>query len=200
MVAGEGMGALDYNVSHSGDWVVLAGGEGGVGVDVMRTRDSRVDRLEEFFRLMDKQFTAGEWGAIRGREGRQEQLAMFFRHWTLKESYVKAVGSGLNLDLRSLNFRVARDEVEEGEVETGTRLLLESRAADWRFEESRLDEEHAVCVCSKEVEGGGRPFTELKVQQVLALFDSAEEETAVFRPADPAHFSLFAGKLGVKPF
>ena len=95
---------------------------------------------------------------------------------------------------------MARDEVEEGEVETGTRLLLEGRPAEWRFEESRLDEEHAVCVCSKEVEGGGRPFTELKVQQVLALFDSAEEETAVFRPADPAHFSLFSGKLGVKPF
>jgi phosphopantetheinyl transferase len=27
------------------------------------------------------------------------------RLWTLKESYVKAIGTGLNVDLRSIEFR-----------------------------------------------------------------------------------------------
>ena len=29
-----------------------------------------------------------------------------FRHWSLKESYVKAVGTGLNLDLRTIEFKL----------------------------------------------------------------------------------------------
>ena len=34
------------------------------------------------------------------------RMASFYRHWSLKESYVKAVGTGLNLDLQRLNFQV----------------------------------------------------------------------------------------------
>jgi len=29
-----------------------------------------------------------------------------FRHWCLKESYVKAVGTGLNLDLKTIEFKL----------------------------------------------------------------------------------------------
>ena len=100
----------DYNVSHAGDWVVLAAAEEArLGVDVMRTRDSRVERLEEFFRLMRRQFTEQEWVTINGgkEDSDKTRQERFFRHWTLKESYVKAVGTGLNIDLRTLNFKLS---------------------------------------------------------------------------------------------
>ena len=74
----------------------------------MRTRDSRIDRLEEFFSVMNRQFTEQEWTFIHGdMKSEEKQLERFFRNWTLKESYVKAIGTGLNLDLRSLNFKIA---------------------------------------------------------------------------------------------
>jgi 4'-phosphopantetheinyl transferase len=198
VVAG-GLG-IDYNVSHAGDWVVLAGGPGHhVGVDVMRTRDSRVDRLPEFFRLMQRQFTAAEWVAIKGPEGARteaEQLEAFFRHWTLKESYVKAVGTGLNIDLQTLDFRLGRVEVTG--VETGTRLVRDGRTTEWSFEESRLDSEHAVCVCSEaSEEEEARPFTVLSVPEVLAMFDHSGPP---LRPASPPDFSLYDGKARMKPF
>jgi phosphopantetheinyl transferase len=31
-----------------------------------------------------------------------------FRLWTLKESYVKAIGTGLTVDLRSIEFRLLK--------------------------------------------------------------------------------------------
>ena len=72
--------------------MVLAAGVGRVRVDVIKVVDIRVDRIEEFFRLMRRQFTDMEREAIRGKDGYTEQqhFSRSLRHWTLKESYVKA--------------------------------------------------------------------------------------------------------------
>ena len=190
------MGSVHYNVSHAGNWVVLAGGAGRLGVDLMQTKDSRVDRLDNFFRLMRGQFTAGEWLVIRSSEKTpEEQLAAFFRNWTLKESFVKAVGTGLNLDLQTLDFKV-ETELMQGKVEDRTKLVRDGKETSWRFEESFLDSEHVVSVCTEEEETIGQPFTVLTVPQLLAMFDNAEE----FRRKDPADFLLYNGKLKMKPF
>ena len=189
------MGSTNYNVSHAGNWVVLAGGAGRLGVDLMQTKDSRVDRLDNFFRLMRGQFTAGEWLAIRSSEKTpEEQLTAFFRNWTLKESFVKAVGTGLNLDLQTLDFKVEA-ELTQGNVEDRTKLVRDGKETSWRFEESFLDSDHVVTVCTEE-ETSGEPFTVLTVPQLLAMFDNAEE----FRRRDPADFLLYNGKLKMKPF
>jgi 4'-phosphopantetheinyl transferase len=88
----------------------------------MRLSDARHttdEKRREFFRLMRRQFTVDEWKQIENPtfDGADKmstisttlgdrQLAEFFRHWSLKESYVKAIGSGLNIDLQRLNFKV----------------------------------------------------------------------------------------------
>ena len=190
------MGSIHYNVSHAGNWVVLAGGAGRLGVDLMQTKDSRLDRLDNFFRLMRGQFTAAEWSVIRSNEKTpEEQLAAFFRNWTLKESYVKAVGTGLNLDLQTLDFKVEA-ELTKGKVEDRTKLVRDGNETSWRFEESFLDPEHVVSVCTEETDASGQPFTVLTVPQLLAMFDNAKE----FRRRDPADFLLYNGKLKMKPF
>ena len=86
----------------------------------MRLSDARhttEEKRREFFRLMRRQFTVDEWNQIERPtfDGADEmsatlgnrQLAAFYRHWSLKESYVKAIGSGLNIDLQRLNFKVS---------------------------------------------------------------------------------------------
>jgi 4'-phosphopantetheinyl transferase len=37
-------------------------------------------------------FTPKEWETIRGGATDQDQIDLFFVHWSLKESYIKAVG------------------------------------------------------------------------------------------------------------
>ena len=95
-----------------------------IGVDVMRLSDARhatPEKRREFFRLMRRQFTDDEWQQIKGdvdannaddasEDGQQDvggqQLAAFYRHWSLKESFVKATGSGLTVDLQKISFKV----------------------------------------------------------------------------------------------
>jgi len=222
-----GCDGWDYNVSHAGDWVVLAANKGIVGVDVMKLVDSRVDRVEEFFRLMRKQFTDKEWKIIKGSEDDpdKEKLARFFRHWALKESYVKAVGTGLNLDLRTLNFTLGSERLEGGHVETKTNLSIEGRNDDiWRFEESLLDAEHVVSVAVESDESdifNREGFKVLDIHDIFELFNNGnatnnymtmEDDVGhhnivttdlacqLLRPVDPADYSLFCSKVHPKPF
>jgi len=106
----------DYNISHHGSLVVLAAEKGSsVGVDVMRFSAPRSD-VDEFFRLMRRQFTEDEWSQILdcgGHDGGgnhapndSRALFLFNRFWCLKESFVKAQGSGLNSNLQRLSFWV----------------------------------------------------------------------------------------------
>ena len=197
----------DYNVSHAGDWVVLAAAEGcRVGADVMRTRDTRVDRLEEFFGLMRKQFTDQEWLAIRGgcEDSSEQKLERFFRHWTLKESYVKTVGTGLNIDLRTLNFKV-EEPLDYNRVISSTKLEVEEVTTTWQFEESFLDEEHVVSVAKdglteSELDHAESKFEVLTINQIFELMAVNQAEADLLRNVDPSDFVTFCSKDHPKPF
>jgi 4'-phosphopantetheinyl transferase len=82
-----------------------------VGVDVMRHDLQK--NTSEFFRLMRRKFTDNEWNCIEQQAGDLEKLRSFYRHWSLKESFVKADGAGLSWDLRRLDFRVSLHELKE---------------------------------------------------------------------------------------
>ncbi|XP_067933664.1 L-aminoadipate-semialdehyde dehydrogenase-phosphopantetheinyl transferase-like isoform X2 [Watersipora subatra] len=100
-----GLDIIDINVSHHGDWVVLALESGArVGVDVM-SMDRPINKdLREYFRLMRKQFTDNEWRQI---DKSDNKLHAFYRFWCLKESYVKAIGVGLKYDLQTIDFNTS---------------------------------------------------------------------------------------------
>ena len=90
-----GYPGLHFNLSHSGPWGVCALSKAPVGVDVELVRPLRYDLARRFF-------TPGEQAWLRGRpEGE------FFRLWTRKESFLKALGKGLTLPLDS--FSVLED-------------------------------------------------------------------------------------------
>jgi 4'-phosphopantetheinyl transferase len=87
---------LHFNLSHSGQWILCSLHDGPVGVDVEQ-ESSRGHRAEEAFmseeELHRHQQLPGE-----------ERLADFFRLWTLKESLLKAAGTGLSHDPRSITI------------------------------------------------------------------------------------------------
>ena len=76
----------------------------------MSLNDKRFERsdekIQEFFRIMNKQFTEDEWKQIRNSSNLEKSLAIFFRFWTLKESFVKAHGTGLAWNLQRLSYKV----------------------------------------------------------------------------------------------
>lgn len=84
-------GQLSFSVSHSHERAVYAVTDGRpVGVDVELLRDfPEMDRIAESFFLPD------ERDHVLRLSG-QDKQRVFFRYWTAKEAFVKALGTGLH--------------------------------------------------------------------------------------------------------
>jgi 4'-phosphopantetheinyl transferase len=87
----ENDGDLRFNVSHSHDLALYACARGrDVGVDIEQLRDDLATQ-----QIADQFFSAAESRAISLLPMHQRTRA-FFRCWTRKEAYIKAVGEGLS--------------------------------------------------------------------------------------------------------
>lgn len=137
-----------FNLSHQGDYAVLAAEQGlQVGVDVMKTTMPGSSSVPEFFRIMTRQFTAYEWSTIQSAGSEHQQLAAFYRHWALKESFIKAIGTGLGFNLQRVEFHLPTEPLTQDRVLRQTKMHLdEDQEEDWIFEESLLDADHHVAV------------------------------------------------------
>lgn len=96
--------SIQFNISHSGDFVVCAVHDQQVGIDV--------EEVRVFDLCMAKQlFTEFEYWEILAAENKS--LACF-DIWTMKESYVKALGKGLAIPLDS--FRVKKTKMDQAVI------------------------------------------------------------------------------------
>lgn len=84
---------VHFNLSHSGSWGACALSEAPVGVDVELVRPLRQNVAGRFFTPTEQAFLA--------RQSEPERA--FFRLWTRKESFIKALGKGLTLPLNSFS-------------------------------------------------------------------------------------------------
>ncbi len=80
---------VKFNISHSGDFVLASFSDRDIGVDIEKIRDIDLS-------LADRVFTKKESSFIKERG-----VEAFFEFWTLKESYVKALGKGISAGLGS---------------------------------------------------------------------------------------------------
>lgn len=148
--------AIDFNVSHQGSYACLAGYVGNkatsdsamrIGVDVMKIEYSGGKQLQEFFRIMNRNFSENEWKHIRSFNSNQGKLQAFMRNWCLKESYVKNVGIGITMNLQKLDFYINTPEVLENQVIVDTKLKVHGQLLhNFKFEESLIDSDHCVAV------------------------------------------------------
>lgn len=91
-----------FNVSHDEDFVILAQSPNhAVGVDIMKIKKSnpKVSVAEMLENLRDI-FSMREWSYMQSHP--EDSLRRFYRVWTAKEAYVKALGTGLYTEPRSV--------------------------------------------------------------------------------------------------
>ncbi len=121
---------IAFNVSHSGDYVLVAVGQAAaIGVDVERWRpDIDVAGVGR------QVFTPAELALIADAPD-GEKTFRFFRQWTFKEAVAKATGLGLALDLQ--RFEIAFPDGAPHLVFHGVPELGE--AADWRLATVRIE-------------------------------------------------------------
>lgn len=110
------VGGPSFNLSHSGGWAALAVTETArLGVDIEAHRPVEPA-------IADRYFSPAEIAALSPLSGLDWQTA-FFRVWTRKEAFVKALGTGLRRPLDSFDVS----------AEAAARLmrLAEGGAGDW---------------------------------------------------------------------
>lgn len=165
---------IHFNVSHQGRYVVFAGevNRGPIGIDVMEMDYKGGKSISEFFRLMNRNFAPVEWQTIKEPKEELDQLKMFYRYWCLKESYVKATGTGITIDLRTIVFKVNSKVLRRGDYVSDTVLYVNGiEQQKWEFHESLIDESHCVCVALFHEKGGSvfksPPFCFLNIDELL---------------------------------
>lgn len=126
-----------FNVSHSGELAAFGFAQGRqIGIDVeMIRRDVEVDEIPKRF------FSPAEQKMLDSLEG-EEKYQGFFRCWTRKEAFVKAIGSGLSLPLRDFDVSLLPGKPAE---------LLATRpdaslAAQWSMASLDLGQDSAAAV------------------------------------------------------
>lgn len=94
-------GDLRFNLSHTRGLVACGVTRADdIGVDV-----EQIDRKLEIDTLAGSVLSDDERAALGPLAG-SARRERFFRHWTLKEAYVKAIGRGISLPLRSLHVDI----------------------------------------------------------------------------------------------
>ncbi|AMK14015.1 4'-phosphopantetheinyl transferase [methanogenic archaeon mixed culture ISO4-G1] len=122
---------LCFNLSHSEERVMCSVSEDDVGCDVekVHTIDLGIAR---------RYFFGSEYETICSEKDLERKYDLFFRFWTLKESFMKATGLGFELPLDS--FR----------IELGDRITVDQKVdgRDYRFMEYTLSDGYRYAVCS----------------------------------------------------
>lgn len=121
---------VQFNLSHSGEWVVCAVDSQAVGIDIEKIE--AVVNME----LAKQFFSCQEWRELAALSF-SEQAVAFFRLWTHKESYLKALGVGLSKPLNSFTVSLA-----------GQGLLAGPHSQPCFFKEYNLAQGYALTVCA----------------------------------------------------
>lgn len=157
-----------FNLSHSADLAAVAvSTDFEVGVDIERLRPVRRD-------LPDRYFSRSEAEALAALEG-DDWRAAFFRCWTRKEAFIKALGEGMRQPLDSFS-------VSFGEAEPARLTWLEAHAdapANWSLLDTPPAEGFAGAIAAMT---GGTPPPRLRIRSRASTTTEMPDAAAVPPP------------------
>ncbi len=123
-----------FNISHAGDYVLCAVSGSSVGIDIEKINDI------DFYNIAQNYFADNEFRYIVNVDEKY-QLSRFYEIWTLKESYLKCVGSGLSKDLDSFTIDCCGEKTD---------LIIDNQRKNYNFKSFDFAEEYKVAICSKQ--------------------------------------------------
>lgn len=127
----ENLKNVHFNISHSGNYVVCAIASEEIGIDVERIRKVNLRIAERFF-------SPSEIHDLMACE-EEKRIQYFITLWTIKESYLKAIGRGLTQHLNSFTIVKSGDSYH---------LTGNEEAEGYCIETQQLNHEYMMAVCS----------------------------------------------------
>jgi 4'-phosphopantetheinyl transferase len=127
---------FDFNISHSGEWIVFAiSTSGPVGIDIEKNDPLNLQIMKVILNNKDIDF-------IDSASSEKDSLKRFYVIWTLKEAFVKASGC-VQYPLKKLVFDVSK----KGSVG----LSKECSSEKWNFKTYNIDPGYQMAVCASSV-------------------------------------------------
>ena len=123
---------LHFNISHSGQWAVCAIAEVPVGIDVERHRKVNPGLAERFF-------SPDEVAMLKALPP-EMQAEKFIGLWTLKESFLKAIGRGLTRNLNSFSISQLQGDMY--------RISGDDSASEFHLRLYDLTADYKLAVCA----------------------------------------------------
>lgn len=131
---------LRFNISNSGKYVVYAISRGNeVGIDIEKIRV-----LPDLDNLIETNFSCNERIFINGKK--EEKQKRFFKFWTVKEAYLKAIGEGMRLAPDNIEFTVESNDYKLEAVKGVFEL------DDWLFKDFSFAEDYVGTIAYKGLE------------------------------------------------
>jgi 4'-phosphopantetheinyl transferase len=117
---------IQFNLSHSKQWAVLAVGLNcDLGIDVESTSDRR-----SILSIAQNYFHPNEIAHLEKITDEEKQQNYFFQLWTLKESFVKGLGTGISTGLDKMNFSIDINQKINASFSEDLQL---KDSQDWKF-------------------------------------------------------------------
>ena len=123
-----------FNLSHAGDYVVLAHGDVPLGVDIEQIRTQNLH-------VAKRCYTEAEYAYV--TEGDADER--FFYLWTMKESYLKLTGDGISVPLNSFEIDPLQQVVKGTPYRYSMRRMDDYWLAVCTGEECEITYEDKTC-------------------------------------------------------
>ncbi len=94
---------LCFSLSHSGEYVMLAAGRRKCGCDLEQIETANLDIARRFFH-------PAEYRQL-GEAPSEKRNHLFYRFWTLKESYMKMTGEGFHLSPSDFRIGIGEEDI-----------------------------------------------------------------------------------------
>lgn len=126
----KGSAGLQYNITHAGEWILLAVSHTPVGADV-----EYIDPAFSFADILPEHFSQEEVEFINSENSHDH----FFTLWTRKEALLKATGQGLGEHLKSTPSLDGAHELPG---------ILLSAEKDWKINSFNLIDDYKASIAS----------------------------------------------------
>jgi 4'-phosphopantetheinyl transferase len=134
IASASGAPEFQFNLSHtSGLVAATVAAHGKIGIDV-----ETIDQTKADFAVAEAYFARSEVEILR-RMPEAERALWFFRFWALKESYIKAIGTGLSTPLDSFAFAFEP-------IRISFRADIDDDPTRWHFEMVGVTDQHVLSV------------------------------------------------------
>ncbi|MEH7457911.1 4'-phosphopantetheinyl transferase superfamily protein [Bacillus sp. JJ1127] len=124
------LSSFQFSLSHAGEWVVCAVDTQPVGIDIECVRAVDFQAMQYLFSSQEQKW----WKKI----PEDKQLETFYHIWTGKESYIKAIGTGVSKNLSSFTVSLSEGRVYDEQWE-----------GIWFIKQIPFHQEYILSVCTR---------------------------------------------------